>query len=161
MREVRAAAPSDWEAIADIFWRGVSEGAAPRYDVAQRAAWLPERPDAAAFAARLAGQRVWVSVDGEPSGFASLTADGYLDFLYVLPEHRGDGTAAALLAVVVNAALAAGLTRLTVRASDMARPFLARHGWHVVAPAPQTRGGVTLPATDMALTLSAEALAAE
>ena len=161
MREVRAAAPADREAIADIFWRGVSEGAAPRYDAAQRAAWLPERPDAAAFAARLAGQRVWVSAGRAPTGFATLRADGYLDFLYVLPEHRGDGTADALLAVAVNAALAAGLGRLTTRASDMARPFFARHGWHAVAPAPQTRGGVTVPATDMALTLSARAHAAE
>ncbi|UWQ17262.1 GNAT family N-acetyltransferase [Jannaschia sp. M317] len=153
-REVRRATPADLPAITGVFWRGVHEGATPRYDAAQRHAWLPERPTPAAFADRLGDQAVWVAQEGEiVTGFVTLRGDGYLDFAYVLPEVRGTGTADALLAVLENHARVRGLTRLTVRASDMARPFLARHGWTDAAPAPQVRNGVTIPATDMARAL--------
>ena len=153
--DVRPGGAADAGTLAGIFWRSVHEGAAPRYDAAQRAAWLPARPSAEAFAARLEGQRVWVAErDGAATGFATLRPDGYLDFLYVLPEARGDGTAGALLAAVEAHARGAGLRRLTVRASDMARPFLARRGWAAVGDAAQVRGGVTIPATDMARALA-------
>ncbi|WP_167766862.1 GNAT family N-acetyltransferase [Jannaschia formosa] len=143
-------------AIVEILWRGVREGAAPRYDAAQRAAWLPQRPEPDAFAERISGQTVWVAEEaGQVTGFVTLRADGYLDFAHVLPEQRGTGTADALLAMLENHAAAQGLRRLTVRASDMARPFLARHGWTVVAPAPQMRDGIVIPATEMARALTA------
>lgn len=149
-REIRRADPADLPRLAEVFWRGVREGAAPRYSEAQRRAWLPERPAPEAFAARLADQTVWVAEEaGRLTGFVTLRGDGWLDLAYVLPEARGTGTADALLAMLENHAAAAGLPRLTTRASAMARPFFARHGWDVSAPAPQTRGGVVLEATDM------------
>ena len=83
------------------------------------------------------------------TGFVSLRPDGLLDFAYVLPEMRRTGTAAALLAVLEAHAAARGFERLSTRASDMARPFFARHGWRVEGPAPQDRDGTTVPATDM------------
>ena len=154
-REIRRGVSADWPALAEIFWRSVHEGAAPRYDAAQRAAWLPDRPAPEDMAARLADQIVWVAEEGgRVTGFVTLRRDGTLDLAYVLPEARGTGAAAALLVVLENHAAATGLRRLTVRASDMARPFLARHGWEVVAPAPQTWAGVVIPATDMARTLA-------
>ncbi|WGH79090.1 GNAT family N-acetyltransferase [Jannaschia ovalis] len=151
---VRRGGAADAVALARIFWRAVHEGAAPRYDAAQRAAWLPAPPAPAAFADRLAPQAVVVA-DGrdDPIGFMTLGPSGHLDPAYVLPEWRGTGLADALLAVLLNHAATAGLTRLTTRASDMARPFFARHGWQVVAPAPRIRAGVVLPATDMAFDL--------
>ncbi|WP_298434123.1 GNAT family N-acetyltransferase [uncultured Jannaschia sp.] len=150
MLEIREGRAADLPALIEIFWRGVHEGAAPRYDDAERVAWLPARPDVAAFAQRLADQTVRVAErDGAPVGFMTLRGDGYLDLAYVAPEERGQGTADALLAVLENGARAAGHTRLTARASDLARPFLARLGWTVVAPAPQVRDGVTIRATDM------------
>ena len=150
-RDVRRAVDEDIPGIVEVFWQGVHVGAAPIYDAAQRAAWLPVAPAPHAFAARLAGQTVRVAVEGgRIAGFMTLRADGYLDFAYVRPEARGTGTADALHAAILNAAAVAGLTELTARASDLARPFLARRGWHVVAPAPQTRDGTIIPATDMA-----------
>ncbi|MGB3554654.1 MAG: GNAT family N-acetyltransferase [Jannaschia sp.] len=151
MREVRRGIPEDIAALTDILWRGVHEGAAPRYTAEQRRAWLPERPTPEAFADRLAGQTIWVAEEaGRLTGFITLRDDGYLDFAYVLPEMRGTGTADSLLTVLENHAAARGLDRLTVRASDMARPFLVRRGWHVTAPEPQVREDVTMPATEMA-----------
>ncbi|MEO0859828.1 MAG: GNAT family N-acetyltransferase [Pseudomonadota bacterium] len=155
MREVRRGMSADIPAVIEVVWRGVHEGAAPRYSAAQRQAWLPSRPSGADYAARLTGQRVWVATeDGVLTGFVTLRPDGYLDFAYVLPEMRGTGTADALLAMLENHARARALPRLFTRASDMARPFFARHGWTVIGPAPQTRAGLVLPATDMAKALT-------
>ncbi|MEM7710726.1 MAG: GNAT family N-acetyltransferase [Pseudomonadota bacterium] len=156
MLEVRRGGPSDIPALAQIFWRGVHEGAAPKYSAAQRAAWLPEPPTPDAYAERLERQVLFVADrDGAPVGFMTLRPDGYLDFAFVLPEERGCGTADALLAMVENHSQAAGLARLTVKASDMARPFLARHGWHVTGDATVTRDDVTIPSFHMARDLVA------
>lgn len=155
-REIRRGAAEDIPVLIEILWRGVHEGAAPRYSAQQRRAWMPERPTPRAYAERLAGQMVFVAEqDGAPIGFMTLRTDGYLDFAYVVPEARGTGTADTLLAMLVNHAHINGMTTLTARASDMARPFFARHGWTVTRPAPQLRDGVTIPATDMVLPLAA------
>lgn len=154
MREIRRGRPDDLPALIDIFWRGVHEGAAPRYTQAQRRAWLPLRPEPDVWVARLAGQNVFLGVEaGRRTGFLTLTTDGYLDFAYVLPEVRGTGTADALLALLMNQAQVRGLRRLTTRASDMARPFFLRHGWGIIGPDPQIRDGLTLSSTRMALSL--------
>ncbi|MCK0165993.1 GNAT family N-acetyltransferase [Jannaschia sp. S6380] len=145
----------DVPALIDVFWCGVHEGAAPAYDEGQRRAWLPARPSVEAFAARLDPQTVFVAeAAGRITGFMTLRPDGHLDLAFVLPDVRGDGTAAALLAMVENHARVAGLTRLETRASDMARPFFLRHGWTVLRPAPQLRHGVTIPATEMSRDLT-------
>lgn len=150
MLEVRQGRAGDVAALAEIFWRGVREGAAPRYSAAQRAAWLPERPAPEAMARRLAGLTVFVAESGgAPSGFMSLRPDGYLDLAFVLPEARETGAAGLLLAMLENHAAAAGLRGLRARASDMARPFLLRHGWRAVGRRMHDRGGVAIPATDM------------
>lgn len=154
MREIRRGHPDDLRDLIDVFWRGVHEGAAPRYTRAQRRAWLPYRPDPDVWATRLAGQDVFqAEEDGTRTGFLTLTPEGYLDFAYVLPEVRGTGTADALLALLMNHAQVRGLRRLTTRASDMARPFFLRHGWDIIGPDPQIRDGLTLSSTRMALSL--------
>lgn len=153
--EIRRAGAGDLPALAQVFWLSVHQGAAPKYSAAQRAAWLPARPDPAEWAALLAPQVVFVSqVAGSLTGFMTLCDDGRLDLAYVLPEVCGNGTADALLAMVQNHALASGMTCLTARASDMARPLFLRSGWTVVRPAPQVRGGVDIPATEMICKLS-------
>ncbi|MEM8851596.1 MAG: GNAT family N-acetyltransferase [Pseudomonadota bacterium] len=161
MLEIRRGGPADSAALAGIFWSGVRDGAAPRYSADQRRAWLPERPSADRFADRLADQAIFVAErNGVAVGFMTLRADGYLDFAYVLPDERGQGTAAALLAVLENHAHISGLSRLTVRASDMARPFLARRGWQVTSDATVMRDGIALPSTHMVRDLSASPRAA-
>ncbi|SDZ10374.1 Acetyltransferase, GNAT family [Jannaschia faecimaris] len=155
-RQLRRGRSEDLPVLIEVFWRGVHEGAAPRYSDEQRQAWLPVRPEIEAFAAHLANQIVFAAEEGGiVTGFMTMTPEGYLDLAYVLPEARGTGTADALLAMIVNHAVARGLSALTTRASDMARPFFIRHGWQVLAAAPQIRAAVTIPATDMKLPLVA------
>ncbi len=154
MPDIRQGGPADMPALADIFWRGVQEGAAPRYSAAQRRAWLPAPPTPAAFAVRLADQHILVATrEDSLVGFMTLRADGYLDFAYVLPAERRQGTADTLLTALQTHARATRLTRLTTRASAMARPFFARHGWQDTGDATTMRDGIPLPSTHMAFDL--------
>ncbi|MGR3492923.1 MAG: GNAT family N-acetyltransferase [Shimia sp.] len=150
---VRGYRPEDAGGCAEVFWRGVHEGAVPAYDAAQRAAWLPERPTAEGFGQRLAGMQVFVAVRPEVCGFMGLHDDGYLDFAYVMPDLRRKGVTGLLYAAVVNHAQRLGLERLTVHASRMAEPFFIRQDWHVVEREVIERAGVEIPRAIMALDL--------
>lgn len=147
---VRDARAEDVGALAEIFWRAVREGAAPCYSDAERAAWAPERPDAAAWARRLDGLQTVVAEEGCPRGFMSLRADdGYLDLAFVDPEWRGRGVADRLYAVLEGRARARRLPRLTTHASRMACGFFLRHGWLVMSAQTVQRGAVPLARFEM------------
>ena len=155
MIRVRGMAAGDAPVLARIFWRGVREGAAGAYDAAQRAAWCPAVPEGPAWETRLAaGETLVAERDGAPVGFMTWRpSDGVLDLAFVLPEEMGRGTAGRLADAVEADARAAGLARLTTEASDLARPFLARRGWRVVAGQTVERQGVRLRNTLMELRL--------
>ena len=151
---IRKFEAGDAVACADLFYRAVREGAAAKYSADQRRAWVPERPDAAEFAAKLGAQRCFVADDGAIQGFMSLTDEGYLDMAYVDPAQRGTRLAGQLHAAVLNQAHNLRLRRLTTHASLLARPFFARHGWEVEAPEEIERNGVVIPRFRMFLSLS-------
>ncbi|WP_413876203.1 GNAT family N-acetyltransferase [Albidovulum sp.] len=134
MTGVRPYRAADRPAVAGVFYRAVHQGAAARYDDAQRRAWAPspepdrDEPD------KLLSQWCWVAEDGRGIiGFMSLAPSGYLDMAFVLPEVMGKGVADALYAALISRARAEGLGLLTVRASHLARSFFERHGWHLDA----------------------------
>jgi len=142
---VRGMAPGEAGLLAEIFYRSVHEGAAAAYTPAERRAWAPEQPSPAAWAARLQGLQVWVAARaGRPVGFMALTEAGYLDLAFVLPDERGQGTAALLYQALETAARRQGLVRLTSEASHLARPFLTRRGWHEIRRQTVRRNGVDL-----------------
>jgi putative acetyltransferase len=140
---IRDARPEDAAALAAVFWRAVREGPSP-YSEPARAAWVPHRPSAEEFARRLEGLETVVAEAEEINGFMAMDAEGCLELAYVLPAQRRQGVADRLYLVLESRARARRLPALTARASRMARGFLARHGWQVVAPDPVIRGGVVL-----------------
>ncbi len=138
---VRDAGPADAEALGELFFLSVREGAAPRYSETERVAWMPEPPSGPEWESGLAEQDVvLVEKGGAFLGFMSLDARGYLDLAFVQPDARGTGVADALYAVLENRALAAGMPALTTHASLMARSFFARHGWEVQQAETVSRG---------------------
>ena len=150
MREIRDAVASDAAALAEIFYLAVHEGAATQYSPAERRAWCPSRPDPDRFWEGVRDQTILVAVTrAGAQGFMTLTGWGHLHMAFVRPEQRGTGLAGDLLAVLENRARAAGHARLTVRASHLARPFLARHGWQAGEPVTHMRDGVALCSTQM------------
>lgn len=132
---VRAYCPEDADTLANIFFRGVREGAAAHYSNEQRAAWCTEVPAGDGWLERLGkAETVVAELEGARVGFMSLVVDsGYLDFAYVLPELMGKGVADVLYSVLEGRARDVKLKRLTVDASEPARSFFLRHGWREIA----------------------------
>ena len=155
--QLRPYRPVDADALAQIYFDAVRIGAAPKYSAAALAAWAPERPKAAVWAARLKGLITLVASDTAPIGFMSLCPTGLLDLAYVAPEWRGKGVADALhAAILVQAqARALNLPALTTEASLMAHPFFLRMGWQMVAAQTAVRNGVSLENFRMSLALTA------
>lgn len=129
---IRPYRSQDRSAAALIFFCAVNEGAAAFYDAAERAAWAPSREPDPDEPDKLLDQWCWIAErDGQAVGFMSLDRTGYLDMAFVLPEEMGKGTATALYDELLTRARDAGLTRLTVIASQLARRFLLKRGWRI------------------------------
>jgi putative acetyltransferase len=143
VRPVRA---GEAPVLAEVYHAAVHEGAASAYSAEQRAAWSPAAPSGDGWAARIAGADTLVAErDGRVLGFMAWEpAKGWIDLAFVRPEAMGTGVAAALYAVIEGRARAVRIARLSVDASELARPFFARQGWRVVAREEVVRGGVTL-----------------
>jgi putative acetyltransferase len=131
---VREFEPGDADAISSVMWRSVSEGAAPDYSPAQRAAWLPEPPGPSQML-RWAGdgRSVFVAVDdgGTVVGYTDLESDGHIDHLYCSPEAIGTGAAGLLHEQVEACARQLGLRYVFVEASEAARRFYEARGFVV------------------------------
>ena len=117
---IRPADASDAEAVAAVQLRSRAAAAMPpgiHTDVEVRA-WL---------ASRLVTDDVWVAeVDDEVVGYARMTP-AWLDDLYVVPEHAGQGVGSALLDVA-KSQQPAGFCLWVFEMNEPARAFYARHG---------------------------------
>jgi GNAT superfamily N-acetyltransferase len=79
------------------------------------------------LAGRLRKDRVWIAEqDGVAAGYARFT-ETWLDDLYVLPSHAGQGIGTALLDLV-KAHLVSGFGLWVFESNLAARAFYARHG---------------------------------
>lgn len=126
-----AGAPDDAATLA-VFRRAVHVTAAADYTPEQLAAWAPDDPDLAAWAARrAAGRTVVATLDGRVVGFTDVDADGYVDMMFVDPDAARRGVGRALLAWAHDEAVRLGATSMTTRASLTARPFFEAQGFRV------------------------------
>jgi putative acetyltransferase len=122
--------PADARRCAEIFRASIEELAADDYDADQREAWASRADDAAGFGAELARELTLLAViDGAVAGFASLKGADAIDMLFVDPEFARQGAGGALIEALAKLAEARGAKRLTVQASDAARPLFERRGF--------------------------------
>jgi putative acetyltransferase len=130
---LRPYVPADASPTLDVFRRAVRLTAASDYSPVQLEAWASDDIDPREWAARRLAADTVVAVDeGHVVGFIDVDVLGYIDMLYVDPAFGCRGIATALLGVVVDAALLAGVGELTTHASVTARGFFAKHGFVVV-----------------------------
>jgi putative acetyltransferase len=129
---IRPYRPDDAAAVAAIFFESVREAGPRDYSAAQVAAWAPERPDTGRVDARARdGRLMLVAVDerDRPIAYGDLEPSGHIDHLYCRPERVGTGVASALYDALEREALALGLSRLFVEASEAARRLFLRKGF--------------------------------
>lgn len=105
------------------------------YTAEQLAAWAPSTPDPAKFHARATDGRITLiaeNLEGALLAYGDLEPDGHIDHLYCRPEASGTGVASRLTDELLAHAEIAGMTRLYVEASELARPLLERRGFTVI-----------------------------
>ena len=157
---LRSYTPVDATALGQIFYRSVDEGAASKYTPEQRAAWCPKPPQGEDWNDKLAkSDCVVAESNGKLVGFMSRQG-AYFDMAYVLPEVMGQGVAGVLCAVLEGRALADGVKLMTVEASELAEPFFARRGWHLVRRQSVLKHDVELRNCVMEKTLERRSIAA-
>jgi len=153
---IRPYRPSDAACLATILHEAVHAIGARDYTTAQLDAWSPAPVPAERFHVRVPDGRcvtVAVSHDDVPLAFIELERDGHIDCFYCHPEVAGNGVGTALFARLKEAAIAAGIARLRVEASEAARRFFLRERFDIVARRDFELRGVHIHNYDMALRL--------
>lgn len=146
---IRWATAADADLLGHVFFRAVREGPSP-YTEAERAAWMPHVPEAVSWAARLAEKScILKETESGPVGFMTIESGGYIDFAYILPDHRGRGVFRALYLPVEEHARASGESRLHTHASLMAQPAFHAVGFRVVQHETAERAGQFLRRAEM------------
>ncbi len=148
---------ADAKRCAEIFRSSIEELAAEDYNEEQREAWASRADDEQAFGARLAGALTLLAmIDGAIAGFASLKGADQIDMLFIDPELARQGAGRTLIEALTKLAQARGAKRLTVDASDTARPLFERQGFTAERRNLVRVGDEWLANTTMAKTLGAD-----
>lgn len=133
--KIRSFKPGDSASLASIFHEAVHVVGRKDYSQAQVEAWSPKPVPADVFLARVSdGRSVFVAVseNDEPVAFVELEENGHIDYFYCHPDVVGTGVGTELYERLENAALAAGLSRLFVEASEAARRFFIGKGFSLI-----------------------------
>lgn len=155
---LRPCLPADAKALVDIFVASIEALAADDYSEAQREAWMSTAADEGAFVKRVMQHLALVAtVDGAPAAFASLKDNSHIDFLYVHPDHAGQGLAAALIDALEKLARNRRAETLTVDASDTALGFFEKRGFVMKRRNSVHRNGEWLANTTMEKRLAGDA----
>lgn len=142
--KIREYEPDDLPELMALFRRSVLEGASRDYNPEQLSAWA-DTVEQQTWAERLAGQTVAVcEMDEGIGGFASMGANGHLDFMFVHPEHLRRGIASMLYSHLETWADAQGIERIYTEASLTAKPFFEKQGFAVIVRQTVERNDVTL-----------------
>jgi putative acetyltransferase len=145
----------DAAATLDIFYRAIHVTAASSYSPEQIAVWAPENIDLESWARKQSSRNgVVAEVDGELAGFSDVNAEGYIDMMFVSPEHGRSGVATALMSWILGEALRLGARSLSTNASEAAVGFFEKHGFIVGEHRRILRDGVILTNYAMSRSLS-------
>jgi putative acetyltransferase len=135
----------EYIAVAEIFHAAVHQTAACFYSSEQLDAWAPTPIDYEQWRARCELKRPFICLrPGQVVGFIELDTNGHIGCHYVHPDHNRQGYGSALLAHAIKTALDAGLMRLYVEASHVAKGLYLKHGFQVVSSNQVSIGGVHL-----------------
>ena len=138
--QIRRYDPADLDEVVKLFYNTVHIVNAADYTPKQLDAWAPKDTDKSKWAVSLSRNSAFVAVEDGIIGFGDITADGYLDRLYVRADSIGKGVGKALCRRLESAVGG----DITTHASITARPFFEKMGYFVVKKQQVERGGVLL-----------------
>jgi putative acetyltransferase len=129
---IRLFKPADAEALHSIFVSAILETGRRHYNDEQVRAWAANAADPAEYVERAQdGRVVFVATDDQdiPLAYIDLEGDGHIDHLFCRPDRVGKGIASALYEELERAAIARGIQKLYVEASEGSRPLFLRKGF--------------------------------
>lgn len=138
--QIRRYDPADLDEVVKLFYNTVHTVNAADYTPKQLDAWTPKTMDTSKWAVSLARNSAFVAVEDGIIGFGDITADGYLDRLYVRADSIGKGVGKALCRRLESTVGG----NITTHASITARPFFEKMGYFVVKKQQVERDGVLL-----------------
>ncbi len=122
--------PDDCGALANLFYDTVHCINCKDYTEEQINAWATGTIDLAQWnASFLEHYTIVAELDGEIAGFGDITADGYLDRLYVHKNYQRRGVAKAICDGLEKAV---SVDKITTHASITARGFFEKRGYRVI-----------------------------
>ena len=125
---IRAYRPGDCPELLKLLYDTVHTICARDYSPEQLEAWADGKPDMTQWERSFLEHDTLVAeLGGVTAGFGDITAEGYLDRLYVHRDYQGLGIATALCD-----RLEAGHSPITTYASITAKPFFLKRGYRVV-----------------------------
>ena len=128
--QVRDYQPADAAGLAELYVRSVKGLGALRYSPEQVEVWAGLAPSPERLEALMADGRFRLVAEdaGRLAAFIDVTPEGLVHFFYADPE-AAKGAADTVYQAAEARARAAGMTRLTAEASDLARGFFLRRGY--------------------------------
>lgn len=145
--------PADKRMIQQLFYETVHRVNATDYSLEQLQALAPEQPD----------RETWILLDQQYCyiveyqrqivGFASMTKEGSLDFLYVHKDFQNKGIASNLLKQMERIARKFQLDKIVTESSLTAKGFFASKGFQVLKESDNIIRGVPIVKLHMEKTL--------
>lgn len=145
--------PADKRMIQQLFYETVHRVNATDYSLEQLQALAPEQPD----------RETWILLDQQYCyiveyqrqivGFASMTKEGSLDFLYVHKDFQNKGIASNLLKQMERIARKFQLDKIDTESSLTAKGFFASKGFQVLKESDNIIRGVPIVKLHMEKTL--------
>ena len=148
----------DAETTHSVFVAAIMETASNDYSLEQTRVWArPEQRDLERWDAAMRRRNSVVAlVDEVIAGFSDVSAEGYIDMMFVAPTFSRRGVASSLLMHVEEQARTIGVRRLSANVSITARPVFERNGFTVEAEQHPVTAGVQMTNFHMAKVLTTE-----
>ncbi len=146
---IRKYQSGDCRELAELFYNTVHSVNCRDYTKEQLDAWAPGSVDMDAWNQSFEEHFTLIAEEEDRIiGFGDMSADGYLDRLYVHRDYQGKGAASALCGRmeqwIRGQGSAEGGLVATTHASITARPFFEKRGYHVVKEQQVERRGQIL-----------------
>ncbi|MCW4464267.1 GNAT family N-acetyltransferase [Glutamicibacter sp. MNS18] len=154
--QIRSYESADAQTTLRIFHEAITVTAAADYTPEQVAAWARlDKPDLRRWDRSMLARDSYVAlVDGQAAGFSDVSADGYIDMMFVSPRFARRGVARELLAFLERRARRCAVRQLSSNVSITARPLFESFGFHLVAEQHPVIGGVVMTNFHMAKELN-------
>jgi putative acetyltransferase len=148
--EIQQAKIEDIDQIRLLFLETINHVAIKDYNSSQVEIWSAGYSDISAWEKKLLEQYFIVAkINADVVGFASITPDGYLDYLYVHKNHQREGIASRLLSVIEKYVIEKGLVEIWSDVSITAKPFFLSKGFKISRIYLKELRGVYFPNTIM------------